>query len=146
MQQQDLMSHTLSHTFHSKSQPYNYLTKSIASICTKQHYLRQALYIGACCIHSSSRGAHRQRRDRQVWLDTTFDGFHLSPSVSKWGSHLKLKLWLLADYTSSCLAQMICLLSGDWAASEMLMVMNQQSCWFKGEIIIIPVVATKTVG
>ena len=35
---QDLMSHTLSHTFHSKSQPYKYLTKSMASICTKRHY------------------------------------------------------------------------------------------------------------
>ncbi len=42
---QDLMSHTLSHTFHSKSQPYNYLAKSMASICTKRHYLHQALYI-----------------------------------------------------------------------------------------------------
>ncbi len=42
---QDLMSHTLIHTFHSKSQPYNYLTMSIASICTKRHYLRQALYV-----------------------------------------------------------------------------------------------------
>ncbi len=41
---QDPMSHTLSHTFHSKIQPYNYLTKNMASICTKQHYLCQALY------------------------------------------------------------------------------------------------------
>ena len=45
MKLQDLMSHTLSHTFHSKSQPYNYLTKSIALICTKQHYICQALYM-----------------------------------------------------------------------------------------------------
>ncbi len=44
MKLQDLMSQTLSHTFHSKSQPYNYLTESIASICTKRHYLCQALY------------------------------------------------------------------------------------------------------
>ena len=54
------MSHTLSHTFHSKSQRYNYLTKSIASICTKGHYLRQALYMlyiqaarGASAIYSA---------------------------------------------------------------------------------------------
>ncbi len=47
---EDLMSHTLGHTFHSKIQPYNYLTKSMASICTKQHYLGQALYIQGCTL------------------------------------------------------------------------------------------------
>ncbi len=42
---QDLMSHTLGHTFHGRIQPYN-LTKRMTSICHKRHYLRQALYNG----------------------------------------------------------------------------------------------------
>ncbi len=64
---EDVMSDNLCHTFHCKIEPYSYLTKHLTSICTKQHYLCQALYVckrpkctvQSRCMHRTLWGSAR---------------------------------------------------------------------------------------
>ncbi len=46
---QDIMCDTPYHTFYGKTQPHNYPTQRMTSICTKQHYLHQGLYFAKTC-------------------------------------------------------------------------------------------------